>query len=92
MDELQVVPPERESQVAESDERIQAAIAKRIQSSRALEGSRVVVEVKNRVVRVSGPVADAMERLTVLTLIRTTPGVRGLVDELELPPKPVQNG
>jgi len=91
VDRLQIVPPARDAEVAETDEVIHAAIAQRIEASRALEGSRVVVEVKNRVVRLSGPVADAMERLTVLTLARTTRGVRGVVDELELPPR-ARNG
>ena len=63
-DALQVVPPERESAVAEKDEAIQVALSKRIHASRQLSGARLVVEVKNGVARLGGPVANSMDRLT----------------------------
>ena len=46
--------------------------------------------MKNGVARVSGNVASPLDRLTALTLTRTTPGVRGLVDELKVGPREVR--
>jgi hyperosmotically inducible protein len=86
-DSLQIVPPGKEAQVAEKDEVVQAAIAKRIEASRALSDARIVVDVKNGVARLSGSVGSGIDRLTALTLTRTTRGVRGLVDELKVAPR-----
>ncbi|MEX2205465.1 MAG: BON domain-containing protein [Myxococcota bacterium] len=83
-DALQIVPPEQEAAVAEQDEAVQSAIAKRFEASRPLADARIVVDVKNGVARLSGSVASRLDRLTVLTLTRKTRGVRGLVDELKV--------
>ncbi len=87
VDALQVVPSEKESAVAEKDEAIQAAVAKRIDADRRLADARIVVEVKNGVARLSGSVLSPLDRLTALTLTRTTRGVRSLVDELKVGPR-----
>jgi hyperosmotically inducible protein len=89
VDALQIVPPGRESAVAERDDAIQGAIATRIEASPALAGERVVVDVKNGVARLSGKVASPLDRLTALGLARTTRGVRGLVDALRVGPREV---
>jgi len=89
VDALQIVPPGKESAIAEKDEVIQGAISKRIDANRQLSGARIVVEVKNGVARLSGNVASPLDRLAALTLTRTTHGVRGLVDELKVGPRGV---
>jgi len=89
VDALQIVPPEKESAVAEKDEAIQAAIAKRIETNHQLADARIVVDVKNGVARLSGSVVSPLDRLTALTLTRTTHGVRALVDELKVGPREV---
>ena len=87
VDALQIVPPGKESVVAEKDEEIQGAITKRIAASRPLSTAHIVVEVKNGVARLSGNVASPLDRLTALTLTRTTRGVRSLLDELKVGPR-----
>jgi len=87
VDALQIVLPEKESAVAEKDDAIQAAIAKRIEANHQLANARIVVDVKNGVARLSGSVLSPLDRLTALTLTRTTHGVRGLVDELKVGPR-----
>jgi hypothetical protein len=41
------------------------------------------VDVKNGVVRLTGTVDNQSDRITALTVTRSTHGVRGLVDDLE---------
>jgi hyperosmotically inducible periplasmic protein len=90
VDALQIVPPEKESAVGEKDETIHVAISKRLEANGQLSDARIVVDVKNGVARLSGKVASPLDRLTALTLTRTTPGVRGLLDELEVAPREVK--
>jgi len=92
VDALQIVPPEKEAAVAETDEAILAAISKRIGANRQLSDAHIVSEVKNGIARLSGDVASQGDHLTALTVTRATQGVRGLVDELKVePPKRGRN-
>jgi hyperosmotically inducible protein len=81
---LQIVPPGEEAAVAEKDEVINAAIVKRLAAKSQLADATIAVDVKNGVARVSGTVKGQSDRLTALSVARATPGVRGLVSELEL--------
>ncbi len=82
--ELQVVSPGDEAAVAESDEVVHDAILKRLAARRQLDDARIGVDVKSGVARLSGRVTSQSDRLTALTVTRTTRGVRRLVDELAI--------
>ena len=49
---------------------------------RDLQGAEIDVEVKNGVARLTGTVADDMQRLSAATTARATPCVRAVQDEL----------
>lgn len=86
VDLLQIVPPGKEAAVAESDQVVQDALAKRMLAKPQLTDAHIVLEVKNGIARLSGDVASQGDRLIALTVSRATPGVRGLVDELKVEP------
>jgi hyperosmotically inducible periplasmic protein len=82
--ELQVVAPAKQSAVAESDEAIQSAVTKRLGGNSQLSDAHITIEVKNGIARLTGDVKSESDRMTALTVTRTTSGVRGLVDDLKL--------
>jgi len=82
--ELQVVPDVAAAGVAESDDRVTAAVRKRIDARPSLADSKLHVATENGVVRLTGSVASQRDRMTALTVARSTPGVKSIIDDLEL--------
>jgi osmotically-inducible protein OsmY len=82
--ELQVVPASRQMQVAASDESIGAAVTARLDANPRLKEADIDVDVKNGVVHLTGSVDTQSDRITALTVTRSTIGVRGLVDDLRI--------
>jgi osmotically-inducible protein OsmY len=80
---LQVVPPVSAAAVAESDDRVKAAIESRLET-RALPDSDIDVEVSKGVARLTGTVKTQADRLTALTVARSTGGVRSVVGDLTI--------
>ena len=81
--ELQVVPASAKEVVKEKDEDIKDRVAKRVDET-VSDGSDVDVEVKNGVVRLTGKVKGQTDRLSALSTARSTPGVRSVVDDLQV--------
>jgi len=81
--ELQIVPSAAKEAVKEKDDDIKNLVAKRVDETLG-DGSHVDVEVKNGVVRLTGKVERQTDRLSALTTARATPGVRSVVDDLQV--------
>jgi osmotically-inducible protein OsmY len=81
---LQVVPDVAAAGVAESDDRITAAVRKRIDARASLSDSDLHVATENGVVRLTGKTATQSDRLTALTVARGTQGVRSIIDDIQL--------
>jgi len=81
---LQVVPDVAAAGVAESDDRITAAVRKRIDERPSLADSEFHVATENGVVRLTGKAASQRDRITALTVARSTRGVRSIIDDLKL--------
>ena len=60
------------------------AVRERLESRDTLEDADIDVAVENGVVRLTGTVATQRDRLTALTLARSTDGVGSVIDGLEL--------
>jgi len=82
--DLQIVAPSKQKGVAENDEAIQSDVSKRIKANGQLADAHITIEVKNGIARLTGDVHDQGDRLTALTVARSTSGVRGLVDDMTL--------
>jgi osmotically-inducible protein OsmY len=78
------VAPSKQKGVAENDEAIQSDVSKRIKANGQLADAHITIEVKNGIARLTGDVHDQGDRLTALTVARSTSGVRGLVDDMTL--------
>ena len=88
VNELQVVPAEYRALVDARDASIEDAIDARLRSAPRLRASEIEVEVVNGMAHLTGSVGDRNDQFTALATVRSTPGVRGIVDDLEvaLPP------
>ncbi len=82
--ELQVVAPAQQEATARADEEIAAALAKRFDERASLADAEIDVQVENGTVRLSGKVGSQADRISALTLARTTQGVRGVTAELRV--------
>ena len=82
--ELQVVPEVAAKRVQAKDEQVLAAVRERLGAAPALEDADIDVAVKNGVVRLTGTVSTQRDRLTALTVARSTDGVGSVIDGLEL--------
>jgi hyperosmotically inducible protein len=82
--ELQVVPEVAAKRVEAKDDQVLAAVRQRLETAAALEDAKIDVAVKNGVVRLTGTVATQRDRLTALTVARSTDGVGSVIDGLEL--------
>ena len=65
------------------DADIKDRIDKRVKDAQ-MDNADIKVEVKDGVARVTGEVAHQADRLHALTTVRATPGVRSVVDEIEV--------
>jgi len=82
--ELQIVAPAKQEAVAENDGAIDDAVSKRLEANQRLKGSAISVDVKNGIAHLTGTVDNQSDRITALTVTRSTSGVRGLVDDLKI--------
>ena len=80
--DLQVVPQVSAAAVAHKDDRVKEAIEKSLSARQELSDSSIDVEVADGVARLTGTVRGQPDRLTALTLARTTDGVRSVVGDL----------
>jgi hyperosmotically inducible protein len=81
--DLQVVAPAKQDSVAKSDAQLHDAIAARL-GQLGLEGDDVKVEVKAGTARLTGSVDSRSDQVAILTAARATPGVKRVIDDLEL--------
>lgn len=81
---LQVVPAERQEEVAEKDEAVQERVEQKLAASDTLAAAGLEVDVKNGVARLTGTVSSPEDRLRAAVLVRTTPGVRAVSEELQI--------
>ena len=86
VNELQIVAPSKQEAVAENDGAIDDAVSKRLAANQRLQGSAIKVDVKNGIAHITGSVDNQSDRITALTVARSTTGVRGLVDDLKVSP------
>jgi osmotically-inducible protein OsmY len=84
VNELQIVAPGKQDMGAANDESIDDAVNKRLDANERLKGSAIEIDVKNGVVHLTGTVDSQSDRITALTVTRSTLGVRGLVDDLKV--------
>ena len=82
--ELQVVSKIAEKLVEKRDGQIRDAVEKRLDERDGLGDDDIDVEVANGVVRLSGSVDQSGDRMTALSLARSTQGVRSVVDDLRV--------
>jgi len=85
--ELQVVPEAAAKRVAARDDQLQDAVQKRIEGRESLKDDKIDVEVKNGVVRLTGTVDGFGDRMTALTVARSTDGVKSVIDDLRIEKK-----
>ena len=85
-DELQVVADAKKARVEESDERIAASVRQRLDQREDLRDGTIGVAVADGVVRLTGTVDSEIDRLTALTVARSTEGVKSAVDDLGVRP------
>jgi hyperosmotically inducible periplasmic protein len=85
--ELQVVPEAAASRVEAKDDQLHDAVQKRLEGREALKDDNIDVEVKNGVVRLTGTVDGFGERMTALTVARSTSGVKSVIDDLRIEKK-----
>lgn len=83
---LQVVPDVAADRVEASDDHVTADVRKRLDARPSLSDSDLKVATENGVVRLTGKVASQRDRLTALTVARSTLGVRSIIDDLQLRP------
>jgi hyperosmotically inducible periplasmic protein len=82
--ELQVVPKVAANQVEKRDEAILDSLRSEIDERSALENDDIDVEVADGVVRLTGSVDRAGDRIIAQSLARSTTGVRLIVDDLRV--------
>jgi len=66
------------------DDHVKAAIEKRLEAREDLSDASIDVEVADGVARLSGTVRSQSDRLSALTLARTTDGVRSVIANLDV--------
>jgi hyperosmotically inducible periplasmic protein len=82
--DLQVVPHVSAAAVEQQDEHLQDAIEKRLKAREELADASIDVEVADGVARLTGTVRSQSDRLSALTLARTTDGVRSVIGDLNV--------
>jgi osmotically-inducible protein OsmY len=80
--DLQIVPHVSAGPVEREDERVKDSIEERLEAREGLSDANIDVEVANGVARLTGSVQSQSDRLTALTLTRTTGGVNSVIDGL----------
>ena len=80
--ELQIVPAVSAAAVEHQDEQVKDTVENRLGARPELSDASIDVEVANGVARLTGTVRNQSDRLTALTVARTTDGVRSVVGDL----------
>ena len=81
---LQVVHPAKQEAVKASDQALERDIRAALASRPDLSDSRIAVEVKNGVARLSGTVPSQEERLAAALTARAAVGVKSVEDDLRV--------
>ncbi len=81
---LQVVQPAKQAVVKASDQALERDIKAALASRPDLSDSRIAVEVKNGVARLSGTVPSQEERLAAASTARSAVGVKSVQDDLRV--------
>jgi hypothetical protein len=76
--------PDLAGGTASFDAGLQVDAARRIEREKDLRGLPLTIHVTDQVVDVSGRVPDDRTRESVLNVLRMTPGVKGVVDHLQV--------
>jgi osmotically-inducible protein OsmY len=84
VNQLQVVPSSRKEVVKARDDELQKHVQRAIEARNDLEGTKIDVDVKNGVARLTGTVEDEQQRLAAAIAARSTPGVRAVQDDLHV--------
>jgi osmotically-inducible protein OsmY len=82
--DLEVVPQVSAAAVEHQDERLKDAVEMRLKAREELSDASIDVEVADGVARLSGTVRSQSDRLSALTLARTTDGVRSVIGDLNV--------
>jgi osmotically-inducible protein OsmY len=82
--ELQVVPDVAAERIGAQDDQLVEAIQQRLAEHEALRDADISVEVTKGVVRLTGTVGSFGDKMTALTVARTTEGVDSIVDDLQV--------
>jgi hyperosmotically inducible protein len=81
--ELQIVAASALKAVEASDADIKELITQRVDAAE-MDDEKISIEVKDGVARLSGNVAGQADHLRGLTIARATPGVRSVVDDIQV--------
>jgi len=85
--DLQVVAETAQNRVEKRDDQVLDSVKERLKGRETLKDDNIDVEVKNGVVRLTGTVDGFGERMTALTVARSTDGVKSVVDDLRIQKK-----
>jgi hyperosmotically inducible protein len=85
--ELQVVAKADAKRVDARDDQLEKTVKERIRERAGLKHDQIKVEVKNGVVRLTGTVDGATDRINALTVARSTEGVKSVIDDLKIDDK-----
>jgi len=88
--QLEVVPKSQQKEVAAKDEEIMSHLKDRLGGNPDYKD--IKADVKAGVVRLTGNVGSAWEKLDVMRVARTTQGVRGLEEQIEITPREKPEG
>lgn len=84
--ELQVVSDANRESVQARDERLENVLEEKIGKEPALEGQKLDVDVRDGVARISGTVDAEYQHLAALVAARTSDGITGVVDGIQVNP------
>jgi osmotically-inducible protein OsmY len=83
---LQVVTPQREKQVQQSDDRIKVQVEKALKGATSLKGSSISVQsVNSGVVLLAGTAKTLVAHLGAVEVAAGVPGVRRVASEIQEP-------
>jgi osmotically-inducible protein OsmY len=82
--ELQIVPKSMAKAVEAKDDDIRKDVDARLEARPELEDASIDSQVEKGVVRLTGTVASQSDRLVALATTRGTPGVRSVIDDLNV--------
>jgi osmotically-inducible protein OsmY len=82
--ELQIVPKSMAKAVEAKDDDIRKDVDARLEARPELKDASIDSQVEKGVVRLTGTVASQSDRLIALSTTRATPGVRSVIDDLNV--------